>query len=145
MKNNGICLVLSLLAVSFFGLLVPPEVRSSSGQSQQASSTQTSQMPVADGLPEGRLTKIDARRVCMVRNHAFDEPQLPIDIKGKTYYGCCDMCKGMLVKNHKQRVAIDPVSKKKVDKAVAVIGVGPNKGVLYFENETNLAKYNSSR
>jgi hypothetical protein len=53
------------------------------------------------------------------------------------------MCKGMLAKDRKRRVAIDPVSKK-IDKAMAVIGVGANKGVLYFENETNLEKYNSS-
>lgn len=144
MKNRGIRLVFMLLAVPSFGLLMTPHTHSSSAQAEQASSKQTSQMPVADAPPGGRLTKIDARKVCMVRDHAFDEPQLPIDIKGKTYYGCCDMCKGMLLKDRKQRIAIDPVSKKKVDKAMAVIGVGADKGVLYFENETNLAKYNSS-
>jgi YHS domain-containing protein len=143
MKNNRIGRVLSLLAV-LLGPLVSLDVLSSFAQSQQASSVQSTQMPTTDALPEGRLTRIDARRVCMVRNHAFEEPQLPIDIKGRTYYGCCDMCKGMLAKDRKRRVAIDPVSKKKVDKAMAVIGVGANKGVLYFENETNLEKYNSS-
>lgn len=80
----------------------------------------------------------------MVRNHAFNEPQLPIEIKGKTYDGCCEMCQGMLAKDAKQRTAIDPVSKKKVDKATAVIGVGANNGVLYFESEANLQKYNDS-
>ena len=99
---------------------------------------------MADAAPDGRLTKIDARMVCMVRNHAFDEPQISIQIKGKTYYGCCEMCKDMLAKDRKQRVALDPVSKRKVDKATAVIGVGANKGVLYFENETNLERYNAS-
>jgi YHS domain-containing protein len=101
-------------------------------------------MPVADAAPVGRLAKIDARMVCMVRNRAFDEPQIPIEIKGKTYYGCCEMCKGMLAKDRKQRMATDPVSKKTVDKATAVIGVAANKGILYFENETNLDRYNAS-
>ena len=137
MKNNRISLVLSLVAVFLLGLLVFLDVHSSSAQSQQASSMQNPQMPASDALPEGRLTRIDARMVCMVRNHAFEEPQLPINVKGKTYYGCCDMCKGMLAKDRKRRVAIDPVSRKRVDKAMAVIGVGANRGVLYFENQTN--------
>jgi YHS domain-containing protein len=50
----------------------------------------------------------------------------------------------MLAKDGKQRIAIDPISKKKVDKATAVVGVAANKGVLYFENETNLERYNAS-
>jgi YHS domain-containing protein len=143
MKRNGLGLVFALLVVSF-GLPVPTDARSSSGQSNPTSSMPTSQQSVADARPEGRLTKIDPRRVCMVTNHAFDEPQWPIDITGKTYYGCCNMCKGVLARDRSQRVAVDPVSKKKIDKSAAVIGVGANKGVLYFENETNLDKYNSS-
>jgi YHS domain-containing protein len=143
MKSKEVSRLLALLAVSI-GLLVPREAPGSSQQSAQKSSIQASQQSVADALPEGRLTRIDPRRVCMVTNRAFDEAQLPIDIKGKTYYGCCNMCKGVLEKDRTQRFALDPVSKKRVDKSLAVIGVGANKGVLYFENETNLDKYNSS-
>jgi len=144
MKGNRSSLVLTLVVVTSFTWAMPPQARSSSDNSKQASNMQTSQMPMADAAPDGRLTKIDARMVCMVRNHAFDEPQISIQIKGKTYYGCCEMCKDMLAKDRKQRVALDPVSKRKVDKATAVIGVGANKGVLYFENETNLERYNAS-
>jgi YHS domain-containing protein len=143
MKNKAMSRLLPLLAVSL-GLLVPTDALSSSQQSEQTSSMQASEQPVADALPEGRLTRIDPRRVCMVTNRAFDERQLPIDIKGKKYYGCCNMCKGVLAKDRRQRFALDPISKKKVDKSVAVIGVGATKGVLYFENETNLDRYNSS-
>ena len=143
MKSQQISLMFALL-VALLLALVPPRALSSSDKGMQASSMQTSPMPAADAAPAGKLTKIDARMVCMVRNHAFDEPQIPIEIKGKTYYGCCDMCKGMLAKDRKQRVAIDPVSKRKVDKATAVIGVGSNKGILYFENDANLEKYNAS-
>jgi YHS domain-containing protein len=139
MKNKQISLMLTLLLASLV-----PHAFSSSDRGTQASTMQTPQMPAADAAPAGKLTKIDARMVCMVRNHAFDEPQIPIEIKGKTYYGCCEMCKGMLAKDRKQRVAIDPISKKQVDKATAVIGVGSNKGILYFENEANLEKYNAS-
>jgi YHS domain-containing protein len=139
MKNHRVCLLLTLVVASFTGTM-PLQARSSE-RGTQAPSAQTSQMPVADAAPVGRLAKIDARMVCMVRNHAFDEPQIPIEIKGKTYYGCCEMCKGMLAKDRKQRMATDPVSKKTVDKATAVAA---NKGILYFENETNLDRYNAS-
>jgi YHS domain-containing protein len=144
MKINGVSLVLTLVVASSFILATPPQACSSSDKGAQPSSAQTSQMPVADVAPAGKLTKIDARMVCMERNHTFDEPQIPIEIKGKTYYGCCEMCKNMLAKDRKQRIAVDPVSKRKVDKATAVIGVGANKGILYFENETNLERYNAS-
>lgn len=144
MKSTGVFLVLTLMVASSFTLATPPQARSSAESGAQASSGQPSPMPVADAAPEGRLTKIDARMVCMVRNHAFDEPQIPIEIKGRTYYGCCEMCKNMLAKERKQRTAIDPVSRRKIDKAAAVIGVGANKGILYFENESNLERYNAS-
>ncbi|HXR18210.1 MAG TPA: hypothetical protein VN777_18590 [Terriglobales bacterium] len=139
MKNKALFLVLTLMVVSSLTLATPSPALGFSDKDLQ-----TSQMPVADAAPEGKLTKIDGRMVCMVRNHAFDEPQIPIEIKGKTYYGCCEMCKNMLAKDRRQRVAIDPVSRKKVEKATAVIGVGANKGVLYFENEANLERYNAS-
>lgn len=54
------------------------------------------------------------------------------------------MCKGQLEKDPKQRVAIDPVSGKKVEKSLAVIGVASNGGVIYFESIANLEKYNSA-
>jgi YHS domain-containing protein len=144
MKNSRFYLVLTFVVVFRFIFAGSTQGHSFSGRDSQASSGQASQMPAADAAPEGRLTKIDPRMVCMVTNHAFDEPQIPIKIKGKTYYGCCEMCKNMLAKDRKQRSAIDPVSKRKVDKAAAVVGVGTNKGILYFENETNLERYNAS-
>jgi len=42
------------------------------------------------------------------------------------------------------RQAVDPVSKKTVDKATAVIGAQPDGSVLYFENAANLARYNQT-
>jgi|SRR5579863_2073215 len=142
MKNTGT--LLALVALSFICLAVSAQERSSFVQEVQSSGMSSSQTPVPNAAPVGKLTMIEPSKVCMVRNHAFEEPQIPLRIKGKTYYGCCEMCKNMLAKDRKQRVSVDPVSKRKIDKATAVIGVGANKGVLYFENETNLEKYNSS-
>jgi YHS domain-containing protein len=69
--------------------------------------------------------------------------QIAVPIDGKTYYGCCAMCKERLVKDEASRFAIDPVSGKKVDKAKAVIGALPGAAVLYFESVENLQRYNA--
>ncbi len=87
------------------------------------------------------LERVEAKRVCMVNDTAFPRDQIPVDVDGKTYFGCCEMCKGRLAKDASVRTATDPVSGKSVDKATAVIGAGPDGKVLYFENEQNLARF----
>jgi YHS domain-containing protein len=95
--------------------------------------------------PDGKLTKVeDHKKICMVANKAFAKDQIPIEIEGRTYYGCCNMCKTMLANDATQRAAIDPVSKKSVDKSLAVIGVSSNRAVVYFENEEDLETYNAA-
>ena len=87
------------------------------------------------------LTPIKSEYVCMVNNAAFDKPQIPVEVNGKTYYGCCPMCKERLAKDASARTATDPVSGKSVDKAEAVIGKAPDGSVYYFENEGNMKQY----
>lgn len=87
------------------------------------------------------LRQVDPRFVCMVNNSLFDQPQIPVEVGGKTYYGCCPMCKERLATDSEARQAMDPVSGRMVDKAVAVIGVLPNGAVVYFESEANLAAH----
>lgn len=93
--------------------------------------------------PKGKLTRVESKTVCMVNEHAMGKDQIPVEVEGKTYYGCCDMCKKALAENADKRVATDPVSGKKVDKAKAVIASQEDGRVFYFENEENLAKYNA--
>ena len=85
-------------------------------------------LPVAhaDGL-----TRVEARRVCMVNNTVFPKDQISVEVEGKTYFGCCEMCKGRL----------DPVSGKSVDKATAVIGATPDGKALYFESQKTFEAY----
>lgn len=96
-------------------------------------------------IPIGKLTRVDAKTVCMVNEHAMGRDQIPVEVEGKTYYGCCDMCKEALAKNAEKRVAVDPVSHKQVDKATAVIAAQQDGRVFYFENEENLAKHNAAQ
>jgi YHS domain-containing protein len=89
------------------------------------------------------LTPVKARNlVCMVNDMYMGKEQIPVEVSGKTYYGCCPMCKERLEKNPEARSAVDPVSGKKVDKATAVIGRAADDAVVYFETAANLAAYN---
>ena len=87
------------------------------------------------------LKRVPAKRVCMVNNTVFDKDQIPVAVEGKTYFGCCEMCKGRLAQDASIRAATDPVSGKSVDKAKAVVGATPEGKVLYFESEKTFAAY----
>jgi YHS domain-containing protein len=88
-------------------------------------------------------TRVEAMRVCMVNDAVFNKDLIPVEVKGKTYFGCCEMCKERLAKDPASRSAADPVTGKSVDKAVAVIGALPDGSVLYFESAATLEAFNS--
>jgi len=96
-------------------------------------------VPAAAG--DQAVRQVEAKYVCMVNNAVFDKEQIPVEVDGKTYYGCCQMCKKALNEKAELRVAVDPVSGKEVDKAKSVIAALADGSVLYFENAGNLQKY----
>ena len=87
------------------------------------------------------LKRVETKKVCMVNNQVFEKDQIPVSVQGKTYYGCCEMCKERLAKDANARTATDPVTGKTVDKATAVIAAQADGSVLYFENEKTLETY----
>lgn len=91
------------------------------------------------------LKKVESKKVCMINNQVFDKDQIPVEVEGKTYFGCCAMCKERLAKDAESRKAVDPVSLKEVDKASAVIGADAEGNVHYFENEKNLEAFNAKK
>ncbi len=87
----------------------------------------------------------DPSQVCMVNDQFMGKPQIPVDVDGRTYYGCCAMCKDRLHKEPATRTARDPVTNEEVDKANAVM-VRDTKGkVLYFATEDTLRRYAEQR
>src|ERR1700730_14205633 len=142
MKSSRTVLLLALLAC---GLAFASRQALGQNASKSAGSQSTT-MPMASygSKPDGKLPKVeDHKKICMVTNKAFEKDQIPIEVEGRTYYGCCEMCKTALSNNPEKRTAVDPVSNKKVDKSSAVIGVDAKGRVLYFENDKNLTAYNS--
>lgn len=87
------------------------------------------------------LKRVETKKVCMVNNAVFEKDQIPVQVSGKTYYGCCEMCKERLAKDAAARTATDPVTGKTVDKATAVIAAKADGTVLYFESEKTLEQY----
>lgn len=86
----------------------------------------------------------DPSQVCMVNNQFMGKPQIPIEVDGTTYYGCCEMCKTKLAEDPASRTAIDPVSGASVDKARAVMGQTSSGAIHYFESKENLHKFAQS-
>ncbi|HAC79704.1 MAG: hypothetical protein P8K76_03335 [Candidatus Binatia bacterium] len=88
------------------------------------------------------LEKVQPKMVCMVNDTLFPREQIPVEVDGKTYFGCCEMCKGRLAEDASIRSAKDPVSGASVDKALAVIGAAPDGKVQYFLTEETFSRYN---
>ena len=88
------------------------------------------------------LEKVQPKMVCMVNDTLFPREQIPVEVDGKTYFGCCEMCKGRLAKDASIRSAKDPVSGASVDKAQAVIGAAPDGSVQYFSSDETFSRYN---
>lgn len=102
--------------------------------------------PAPAHAPAPAVVKVaDRSLVCMVNDQDMGKAQIPVVVEGKTYYGCCAMCKERLAKDATARTGVDPVSGKSVDKAKAVIGKRPDGTVVYFETEANLKKYAARR
>lgn len=87
------------------------------------------------------LSEVESKYVCMINDQIYKKEQIPVEVEGKTYYGCCKMCEAKLKSDPDSRESIDPVSNKKVDKAQSVIGATRDGNVYYFENESNLQKF----
>lgn len=87
------------------------------------------------------LTRVEAKKVCMVNDALFQKDQIPVEVEGRTYYGCCNMCKERLAQDAAARTATDPVTGRPVDKAEAVLGAKPDGSVLYFESEETFERY----
>jgi len=120
-----------LLLVSIaFGLLFTLFPLRNTAQAQDANTSAT-------------LTPVSSEYVCMVTDKRFETPQLPVTVNDKTYYGCCPGCVHRLNQDRKIRYAVDPVSRDTVDKADAIVGVGPDGHAYYFESRANLRRFNS--
>ncbi|HSG41086.1 MAG TPA: hypothetical protein VLE27_15720 [Thermoanaerobaculia bacterium] len=135
-KNPGPWMLTLLLAAAGAGL------GCQQGTAETQAVTPVAAEPAASGTQTAALRKIeDPKKVCMVNNTVFEKDQIPVEVEGKTYYGCCEMCKETLAKDESARYATDPVTGARVDKATAVIAAQGDGTTLYFENDANFEEY----
>ena len=108
----------------------------------ESSSIPTPPAPVVQAqLPAGFERVADPSQVCMVNDQYMGKPQIPIAVEGRTYYGCCPMCKERLANQPASRIGKDPVTGSDVDKAVALMVKDTTGKILYFESEETLRRY----
>jgi len=88
-----------------------------------------------------RVKQVDSKYVCMITKKHFTSEQTSVNVEGRTYYACCEMCKTQLTEDPSTRTDVDPVSGNKVDKATAVVGVDKAGNAYFFENVQNLERF----
>jgi YHS domain-containing protein len=89
--------------------------------------------------------RVPNQEVCMVNDEYMGKKQIEVPYKGKTYYGCCEMCVERIPKDETVRMATDPQTGKKVDKTDAYIILLNEEGsVAYFANEKNYQQFLAS-
>jgi YHS domain-containing protein len=81
---------------------------------------------------------VDKREyVCMMQDMVLEKPGIAIPYRGKTYYGCCAMCKARIEASPDEYTrAVDPVSGRTVDKASAFV-YNLNGDAFYFATRAN--------
>ncbi|MGN6105631.1 MAG: hypothetical protein ACTHU0_11040 [Kofleriaceae bacterium] len=121
-------LLISVFLVGLFGCESSPRSSSTAAPAQVA-------------LPAGMARVADPSQVCMVNDQFMGRPQIPVEVEGRTYYGCCAMCKDKLHQQPAARTASDPVTGEPVDKARAVIVQDATGKVLYFASEDTLRRF----
>ena len=77
----------------------------------------------------------------MITKKHFDSEQMAVNVEGRTYYACREMCKAQLLKDPSSREDVDPVSGNKIDKATAAVGVDKAGKVYFFETLQNLQRF----
>jgi YHS domain-containing protein len=121
------------------------KAESHAAHSMEAMPAPAAESPREAGVNAGRLQRVPVNLVCMVNNRAFATPQIPVEVEGRTYYGCCEGCKEKLKTNREARMAVDPVSGLEVDKALAIIGSLPDGQVYYFGSAETMAAFDPAR
>lgn len=87
------------------------------------------------------ITVPERSRVCMMQDTVMAVPAIPLTSGGKTYYGCCEMCKAKIAAEPERYTrARDPHSGAVVDKATAAL-LSVDGRVVYFESDATRDRF----
>ncbi len=111
----------AILSTSFLLFSCSPETKSNPDPAQQAS------------IQQNKYEIVPNKKVCMVNDRFMGIDQIPIEVDGVTYYGCCQDCVKKIQENLGEvRYSRDPVSGERVDKATAIIVRNRADGSVYY-------------
>ncbi len=89
------------------------------------------------------LLRVDPTQACMSGDAYTPSKLLSVNIEGNTYYYCNEESSSRFTEDASVRYSIDPISKKQVNKATAIIGRTRRGKLYYFESEEHLAEFRS--
>lgn len=138
--------------IKFFGVIAIAMVLFTSCDSKNNNKTgrlaekHTTSTNVAEHPRPQKGQHVPNNLVCMVNDAYMGKAQIEVPFEGKTYYGCCNMCKERIPKEEKVRFATDPYSLKNISKADAyIVLIGDNDEVAYFESKANYQQFLKER
>lgn len=87
------------------------------------------------------MKRVNLDEVNMVTNRHEGAKQASVSIDGKTYFTAGSSYESTLQQNAAARIAVDPYTSKKIDKAQAVAYADASGRVFYFESETSFRDF----
>jgi YHS domain-containing protein len=135
------------LKVFLVAMIVPFLISScSSGTKKEETKTVNSEeivqvpKPAQEKVTDYKYEIVSNEKVCMVNDRYMYVKQLPVEVNGITYYGCCENCVEKIQQNIGDvRYAKDPINGDRVDKANAIIVQNKKDGVVYYFGTKDLA------
>jgi len=134
----------ALLALQFLAACADPSASTPATAKAEASTARAAEPARASetaASADAVVRRVASDEVCMMNNRFMKEKQIPVEVEGRTYFGCCAMCKDKLTNDATARSGTDPISGRPVDKATALIGAKPNNAVVYFESQETFDAY----
>lgn len=132
--------IIGVIASLWLGLKLNHKEVKKTGHIQKASTEQ----PIVEPIQSLIGKEVPHELVCMVNDSYMAEQQIPVPVKGKMYYGCCQGCVVTLNEKENIRLATDPFSGEQVDKADAYIVLLDEQGTVgYFESQKSYESFKS--
>ena len=129
-------LLISILFLIFASIILLSCANDKKDKTETALLSVTKTKPIqmnSTVAPQTTYEIVPNDKVCMVNDRFMGVEQIPIDVEGTTYYGCCQGCVDKLQKNiDNVRFGSNPINDVKVDKANAVIVQDKSKGSVYY-------------
>lgn len=135
---------LCTVAIATVLLLSCNSSNSDNSNSALPKSAEQSMPPAGKSLMGNPLkgSQVPNNLVCMVNDAYMGKEQLAVPFDGKTYYGCCQICKERIPQDESVRYAVEPRTLNKVDKATAyIVLIGDQDEVAYFENQASYEQF----